>query len=436
MKKSIEKTKDNKELLIKKNKDIFLVLYRIFAGVLPNSDLKELCLKYKYFNCESTYYNTINLLESADLLEKTFLPGSEVEILKVRQFAVNFIEGKRVRGVKVTKDRVVESCLKYSAIDKTKGMNTNEELTLNDFYNRVMKETSFWSKEKSPVAINEWIISSVYTLSEAGKDAVERGKTFEDKRNSNLKKDAPSSNIATVKDKVDYTQKIDFSKLRNRGGFFNNLYYTPNVMRINTLVATEEAPDFKNLGSYIYDTIYLASEHLEDINALVMVFNFADKKQLETSFNSCFEFSRDNRGIVRERRNLIDRINSCSRSNVSCAFKPYGETIQKENYLVTLKYKLRFGKIDNILDRHMDVYILFLDMDVYNKLYGVEKAAAMIAERKSRDEEVRLQRKEKDSVVTKLLKLEKKGSLDKLEALVADLSQNDIDKLINFVKSL
>lgn len=435
MKKSIEKTKDNKELLIKKNKDIFLVLYRIFGGVLPNNDLKALCLKYRYFNCESTYYNTINLLESMDLLEKTFLPGSEVEILKVKQFAVNFIEGKRVKGVKVTKDRVIESCLKYSAIDKTKGMKINEELTLNDFYNRVMKETSFWSKEKSPVAINEWI-SSVYTFSEVGKDAVERGKAFEDKRNSNIKKDGSNFNVTTVAGKIDYTQKIDFSKLRNRGGFFNNLYYTPNVLRINTLVTTEEAVDFKNLGSYIYDTIYLASEHLEDINALVIIFNFADKKQLETSFNSCFEFSRDNRGIVRERRNLIDRINSCSRSNVSCAFKPYSETIQKENYFVTLKYKLRFGKMDNILDRHMDVYILFLDMDVYNKLYGVEKAAAMIAERKSRDEEARLQRREKDSVVTKLLKLEKKGSLDKLETLVADLSQKDIDKLINFIKSL
>lgn len=435
MKKSMEKTKDNKELLIKKYKDMFLVLYRIFGGVLPNSDLKELCLKYRYFNCESTYYNTINLLESMDLIEKTFLAGSEVEILKVKQFAVNFIEGKRVKGVKVTKDRVIESCLKYSAIYKTKGMKINEELTLNDFYNCVMKETSFWSKEKSPVAINEWI-SSVYTLSEAGKDAVERGKAFEDKRNSNIKKDSSNSNVTTVAGKIDYTQKIDFSNLRNRGGFFNNLYYTPNVLRINTLVTTEEAPDFKNLGSYIYDTIYLASEHLEDINALVIVFNFADKKQLETSFNSCFEFSRDNRGIVRERRNLIDRINSCSRSNVSCAFKPYSETIQKENYFVTLKYKLRFGKIDNILDRHMDVYILFLDMDVYNKLYGAEKAEAMIAESKSRAEDRKLERKKKDAVVTKLVKLEKKGSLDKLETLVADLSQKDIDKLINFVKSL
>ena len=436
----LEKNDENKELLVKEYKDMFLILHRIFGGVMLKEDLKEICMRYSYFNCETTYYDTINKLAKMDLLETTHIPGSDVDIIKIKKFAAEYIEGKRFRGVSVTKSRVMESSMKFTLIMHSKEIRRYNGLTLNQFYTLLLNRTTFWTKEKSPVSINNWVNSS-YVMTELGKEAITRSIESESSRNSNINKNKEDGEIESKSSKsnssnLDYTQKISFSNIRNRGGFLNALNEKPNVVRINKLIISEEAPGFDTLGKFVFDSIYLASEHLDHIQALIITLDFDDDKSLISSFNSCFERSKDERGIIKENKNLIEMINTCSKKNMNIAFKPYSESVNQEKRLIELKYKLRFGTSNNIQDREIAVYIKFSNLRTYNKVYALDKSEAMVAEKKSMKEERKKERKNKDAVVTKLLKLEKSGCLDKLEMLVTDLSKNEVEKLIKFVKNL
>lgn len=445
-------TKEDKELKLKEYKDMFLVLYRIFGGIITKKHFKELCLKYNYFTNEDSFNKTIAQLEDYDLIEVGYIAGSELQILRIKQFAVDYLEGKRARGIKLTTDKVIESYMKYSIISKNKALNNIKDIRLNEFYNIIIKNTTFWSKEKSPVSINEWL-ENKYTFTQEGYDAKERGTNFEKNRNKNLNSNDADESVSEKKaltaldymeiktdKKTEYTQSIDFSKIRNRGGFINDLpslsHPKPDTLRIETLVTSKEAPDFKNLGAYIYDSIYLASQQLDNIKHLYINLSFIDAKQIDVSFNSCFEYGRDERGILRDKRNVIDKINNYSKSKMSISFKPFKQALDREKYSAVLGYKLRFGNEDVIKDREIFVYLTFKHRDVYKELYGAEKAEAMIAISKSRAEERKEERKNKDRVINTIIKLDKNGNLDKIEKLVTELNNSEIDKLIKFVKSM
>lgn len=444
-------TKEMKELKVKEYKDMFLVLYKIFGGVLPRKYLKELCLRYNYFANEDSFNSTIALLDDYDLIETTYIAGSELKMLKIKQFAVDQLEGKRSRGVKFSTDKVLESYMKYRIITKNTALNSLGAIRLEEFYNIVNKNTTFWAKEKSPVSINNWL-DDKYTLTQEGKDAVERGLVFERNRNKNLKSndevEVSNEKVITALDymelkkdkKAEYTENMDFSKIRNRSGFINDLSSLmkekSDILRIETLITSQEAPDFNSLGKYVYDCIYLASQHLDGIEHLYINLNFVDVVQMNNSFNSCFEFRRDEKGITRDDRNILDKMNNYSKSKMSTAFKPFNQAMDKDKYKGVFAYKLRFGVEDKIKDRNIYVHLTFRDFNVYKELYGAEKAEAMVAVSKSRAEERREERKYKDSVVNRIVKLDKDGNLYKLERLVKELNEHEITKLIKFVKEM
>ena len=451
MKIEVQEMREIKEYKVKNYKTMFLVVYKIFGGIILKRHLRDLCLKYKYFSSEDVFNKVIASLEDLQLIETTFIPGSEAKILKLKQFAVDQIEGKRTRAVPFSTERVYESFIKYRLISTSKILNSQKDSRLEDFYDTILKHTTFWSKEKSPVLINTWI-DGKYTLTEEGKEAVDRGIEFEEKRSKNFKQNKDKNveeqekKPVTALDfmelnknkKKEYTTSVDFSKIRNRGGFINDLpsliQKRHDYLNIDAIITSQDAPDFKSIATYIFDCIYVSSQQLENINHLYINFRFLDIQQLNFSFNSCFEYGRDEKGIIKDNRNVLDRINTYSKSKLNTPFKPFKQGLNREKYSAELAYKLRFGSEYKIEDREIVVHLSFTHVNLYRDLYGAEKADAMIAVSKSRAEERREERKEKDATVTYLTKLHKNGSLDKLVKLATELSDREIDKLIKLIK--
>lgn len=426
--KDSEITEEVKRLKIKKYKTLFLLIYKVFEGIIVEKHLKNICLMYRYFS-ESFFDIVIKELESLELIDIKYIAGSECGIVKLKQFVVDEIEGKKSKGISFSSDKAIMSSFKYYYIINNINLkNVSNNYDLDYLYNKLIKNTTFWNREKSPAELYNWV-NNHYKLTEIGRDSLKNAKEYENKRKNNLKqnKEKAKNNLEQDKNKVStssvsiingYMAKMNFSSLRNRRGFLNTLNTDrKDVVEINTFVTIEESPEFHTIASLVYDSIFLSTQQLENINFIYINLYFRDFTHMEKSFNSCFEYGKDERGIIKDNRNLVDKINKNSKKNMQTSLKPIQQELNRDKHNIGLKYNIDFASnLDSTYDknRKITVYVKFHHYELYKDLYGEDKAEAMVQISKTKSEKKREEKKDREDAIKFVTKIYKEGNQDVL----------------------
>lgn len=430
-----------KKMKIKKYKILFLLIYRIFGGIIVTKHLKDICVRYKYFS-KSFFDTVISELEEIDLIDIEYIAGSECGIVKLKQFVVDEIEGKKSKGVSFSDDKVVMSSFKYYYIINNVNLkNVSNNYNLDFLYNKLINDTTFWNKEKSPLGLYKWI-GNHYKLSDLGRNSLVNAKTYENKRSKNLKQnqdDEEKEPTATNLNLNGYMEKMNFSSLRNRRAFLTTLNTSKkDVIEVNTFITIEESPEFHTISSLAYDSIFLSTNQLEDINSIYINLYFRDFKHMEKSFNSCFEYGKDERGIIKDNRNLVDKIHKLSKKNMQTALKPVQQELNRDKYSIGLKYEVDFASTLDIpfdKNRKITVFVKFHHYELYKDLYGEEKAEAMVRISKTKTEKKRAEKKEREEAIKFITKIYQEGNQEALLEL-SRLGVKRVQKLKTLIDSL
>lgn len=441
-----------KKLKIKKYKTLFLLIYKIFEGVIVEKHLKDICLRYKYLS--EGFYNTfIEELESLKLIDIEYISGSECGIVKLKQFVINEIEGKKAKGIKFSEDKTIMSSFKYYYIINNVNLkNTSGNYDLDYLYNKLINDTTFWNKEKSPRELYSWV-NSHYRLTKIGRDSLKIAEEYENKRKNNLKQNESEENTNSnqnsekkkkgknnlKENKKDYMIKTNFSGLRNRRGFLDTLNTDRrDVVEVNNFVTTEESPEFHAIASFVYDSIFLSTNQLEDINFIYVNMYFRDFAHMEKSFDSCFVYGKDDRGIIKDERNLVHKINKLSKKNMNTSLKPVKQELDRDKYSIALMYDVDYASTPDLSfdkNRKVTVFIKFHHYELYKDLYGEDKAKAMVQISKTRTEKKRAEKKEREEAIKFVTKIYKEGNQDVLLEL-SRFGTKRIQKLKALIDSL
>lgn len=452
------KTKDSqieeevKKLKIKKYKTLFLLIYKVFEGVIVEKHLKDICIKYNYLT--GSFFDTvIEELESLKLIDTEYIAWSECGVIKLKQFVVDEIEGKKVKGVKFSEDKTIMSSFKYYYIINNVNLkNTSGNYNLDYLYNKLINDTTFWNKEKSPRELYGWV-NSCYRLTELGRDSLKNVEEYENKRKDNLKQNKTEENNNSnqsnekkkkekknsKKNKKDYMIKTNFSSLRNRRGVLSVLNTDRrDVVEVNNFVTTEESPEFHAIASFVYDSIFLSTNQLEDINYIYVNMYFRDFAHMEKSFDSCFVYGKDDRGIIKDERNLVHKINKLSKKNMNTSLKPIKQELDRDKYSIALIYDVDYASTPDLSfdkNRKVTVFIKFHHYELYKDLYGEDKAKAMVQISKTRTEKKREEKKEREEAIKFVTKIYKEGNQDVLLEL-SRFGVKRIQKLKALIDSL
>lgn len=441
-----------KKMKIKKYKTLFLLIYKVFEGVIVVKHLKKVCEIYGYLS--GSFFDTVmEELEDISLIDIKYISGSECGIIKLKQFVVDELEGKKSKGISFSDDKVVMSSFKYYYIINNVSLkNTSGNYNLDYIYNKLINNTTFWNKEKSPTELYRWINSN-YRLSDLGRESLNNAEIYESNRSKNLKQNQDEYQENTQKDsqdkeqknkslnkiKNDYMNKMNFSSLRNRRAFLNTLNSDrKDIIKTNVFITTEESPEFHTIASLIYDFIFLSTQQLDDINFIGINLYFRDLTHLEKTFNSCFEYGKDERGIIKDNRNLLDKINKLSKKYMQTSLKPVQQKLDRDKYSIELKYDIDFAPTSDVSydkNRKITVLIKFNNYELYKDLYGEDKADAMVQISKTKTEKKREEKKEREEAIKFVTKIYKAGNQDTLIEL-SKLGMKRVKKLKDLIDNL
>lgn len=474
-----------KDKIYYENENILHLIYKIFKGTIFRKDLKDICFKFKAVKTNNEFEDRLNDMYEADLIEFGTIKKSRLQCIRIKDYAVKKMEGKKVNIKKIDTPNLLMSHYKFKAILSNKLINTtyknlNLYSELGSEHNLVtylMKNTML-STSGSSTVLHYDILSDWYGITDLTIPTIHYGRVkaynrdkailTEELKNIRLQEAQESFRYVEEDRSLDKYEKRGFGDIRSVNGFifkdsFNSIEKETEGIEIDFFQYSHESLWGKEeIAKYVSESVIYTLNHLEaEVNDIDIKIFCREKNDALFSFS---EIVKDvtRRNSVAPEIYIVKRMFKFLEKNFFATFRHTMFKVDNEKMRLNIeteyehriekKFKNENGKHETIAItnyRNVNISLEFLWNNINEDIYEKDIEEALQDSVSEREKEKRELKKSKEKALALVADIESKDKLNnalylqkydkkqlkKIDTLLK-LSDNEFDKLIDFIKKL